>query len=77
MNIRRYETFPFYVQPGAVKLAGFEDTVVRFIDFLVDAHELERNKSDAHKNFVQRSNYVALNFHRYSNETMANCMFDA
>ena len=45
-SIRRYDNFPFYVQPGAKKLAGFEDTVLKFIDFLVDAHELERNKAD-------------------------------
>ena len=46
------------------------------MDYLVDAHELERNKADGHKNFYNRSRYVATNFLRYSNDTMANLMFD-
>ena len=76
LDIRRYDSFPFYVNPGAKKVAGFEDTVIRFLDFLVDAHEIERNKADEHKNQYQRTNYVVRNFHRYSNDTMANLMFD-
>ena len=43
---------------------------------MVDAHELERNKEDANKNFYQRTHFVVNNFHRYSNETMANLTFD-
>ena len=76
LNIRRYDNFPFYVQPGQKKVAGFEETVLTFMDHLVDGHELERNKSDNSKSFYYRSNYVARNFHRYSNDTMANLMFD-
>ena len=59
-----------------MKVSGFEDGVIKFIDYLVDAHELERNKADAGKNFYLRSEYVSKNFLRYSNETMANCMFE-
>ena len=76
MNIKRYDQFPFYVQPGAKSLSGFEDTVLRFLDHLVDAHEIERNKSDVNRSFHNRANYVMRNFHRYSNDTMANLMFD-
>ena len=76
MNIRRFENFPFYVQPGAAKLSSFEDSVIKFCDHLVDAHELERNKNDARKSFYSRANYVFRNFHRYSNDTMANLTFD-
>lgn len=57
-------------------MVSFEDGVIKFLDFLVDAHEIERNKTDAKRTFYQRSNYVFSNFHRYSNETMANLMFD-
>ena len=46
MSIRRYDQFPFYVQPGQAKLSSFEDSVILFMDHLVDAHELERNKAD-------------------------------
>ena len=51
MNIKRYEKFPFYVYPQSRKVASFEDSVLGFLDYLVDAHELERNKSDHQKNF--------------------------
>ena len=57
-------------------MVSFEDSVVNFLDYLVDAHELERNKSDGHKNFYNRARYVSGNFLRYSNDTMANLMFD-
>jgi len=76
MSIKRYEQFPFYVKPMQTKVAGFEDTVLVFFDHLVDAHELERNKADHNKSFYYRASYVARNFHRYSNDTMANLMFD-
>ena len=46
------------------------------MDYLVDAHEIERNKCDAHKPAYARAMYVKDNFHRYSNDTMANLMFD-
>ena len=77
MNIKRYDNFPFYVKPGQVKVQSFEDAVLKFLDHLVDAHELERNKSDHGRSFYQRALYFTANFHRYSNDTMANCMFDA
>ena len=51
MNIRRYEKFPFYVYPTSVSVSGFEDRVLKFLDYMVDAHELERNKSDMHRSF--------------------------
>ena len=57
-------------------MVSFEDGVLKFLDFLVDAHELERNKSDKNMDFYNRTNYVVRNFHRYSNDTMANLMFD-
>ncbi len=59
-----------------MSVSSFEDNFLRFLDYLVDAHELERNKNDVNKNFYQRTNYVVNNFHRYSNETVANLMFD-
>jgi len=46
------------------------------MDHLVDAHEIERNKEDLKKNAYQRNEYVLCNWHRYSNDTMANLMFD-
>lgn len=76
LNIQRYEHMPFYFYPYGQKVVGFEDGVLKFIDFLVDAHELERNKQDSNKTFYSRANYVARNFHRYSNDTIANVMFD-
>ena len=47
-----------------------------FCDHLVDAHELERNKADTNSTQYERTNYVARNFLRYQNDTMANLMFD-
>ena len=76
MNIKRYEHFPFYIYPSSKKVVGFEDSVLKFLDFLVDAHELERNKSDIGKSFYYRAHYTMYNFHRISNDTMANLMFD-
>ena len=58
------------------RTAGFEDGILKFCDYLVDAHELERNKSDIDMSQYERTNYVYRNFHRYSNDTMANLMFD-
>lgn len=76
LNIKRYDSFPFYVQPGVKNVHNFENTIVTFIDHLVDAHELERNKADRKKNSYQRNEYVLSNWLRYSNDTMANLMFD-
>jgi len=46
MNIKRYDHFPFYIYPHGVKISSFEDSFLKYIDFLIDAHELERNKTD-------------------------------
>lgn len=76
MGIKRYDHMPFYFYPQGQAVVSFEDGVLKFLDHLVDAHELERNKSDFNKSFYYRANYVARNFHRYQNDTMANLMFD-
>ena len=76
LSIRRYEKFPFYIYPQGVSISSFEDKVLKFFDVMVDAHELERNKADYSMNFYFRTNYVGKNFLRYSNDTMANCMFE-
>ena len=46
------------------------------MDHLTDAHELERNTQQHYRHFHPRARYVFMNFHRYSNDTMANLMFD-
>jgi len=46
MDIRRYEHMPFYFYPYGQSVVSYEDGVLKFIDFLVDAHEIERNKQD-------------------------------
>ena len=76
LSIRRYEHFPFYIYPQGMKVSSIEDGVIKFVDYMVDAHELERNKMDDGMNFYNRANYVSTNFLRYSNDTMANCMFE-
>lgn len=76
MNIKRYEHMPFYFYPAAKSWISFEDTIITFIDWLVDAHEQERNHNDINRTFYQRSLYVYQNFLRYQNDTMANLMFD-
>ena len=76
MNIKRYEHMPFYIYPSAKSWISFEDTIITFIDWAVDAHELERNKEDKNRSFYQRSLYVYENFLRYQNETLGNIMFD-
>lgn len=67
---------PFYIYPATKSWISFEDTILTFIDWAVDAHELERNKSDKNRSFYQRSLYVYENFLRYQNDTLANAMFD-
>ena len=76
LSIKRYDKFPFYIYPQGMMVSSLEDSIIKFMDYLVDAHELERNKSDGSRNFYFRTNYVSRNFLRYSNDTMANCMFD-
>lgn len=76
MNIRRYEKFPFYIYPGSVSVSSFEDKILNFTDYMVDAHELERRKVNYAESFYQRANFVSRNFLYYSNDTMANCYYD-
>ena len=76
MSIKRYDKFPFYIYPGAKSVSSYEDKFLNFVDFLVDAHELERNKQDSNRSFYQRSGYVYENLLRYTNETVANMMFE-
>jgi len=75
-NIKRYEHMPFYIYPSAKSWISFEDTIITFLDWFVDAHELERNKGDKNRSFYQRSLYVYENFLRYQNDTIANVMYD-
>ena len=76
MNIKRYDRMPFYIYPGAKSWISYEDTVITFLDWLVDAHELERNTDDRNRSFYQRSLYIYENFLRYNNDTMANLTYD-
>jgi ABC-type transport system involved in Fe-S cluster assembly fused permease/ATPase subunit len=76
MNIKRYEHMPFYLYPAAKSWISWEDTVITFLDWLVDAHEHERNNADNNRSFYQRSLYVYENFLRYQNDTMGNLMYD-
>jgi len=76
MDIKRYDHMPFYIYPRAKSWISFEDTILTFLDWAVDAHELERNKADLNRSFYQRSLYVYQNFLRYNNDTVANVMFD-
>lgn len=76
MNIKRYEHMPFYIYPATKSWISFEDTILTFLDYLVDAHEQERNKDDINRSFYQRSLYVYQNFFRYNNDTVCNLMFD-
>ena len=67
---------PFYFYPSAKSWISFEDTIITFLDWMVHAHEVERNKSDKNRTFYQRSLYVYENYLRYQNDTMCNLMFD-
>lgn len=76
MEIKRGDKFPFYIYPGVKEGENLQDRFINFVDMLVDAHEVERNKADFKRNFYQRSYYVYDNYLRYQNETIANLMFD-
>ena len=76
MDIKRYDHMPFYIYPQSRSWISFEDTILTFLDWAVDAHELERNKADLNRSFYQRTLYVYQNFLRYNNDTIANVMFD-
>jgi hypothetical protein len=51
MNIKRYEHMPFYIYPASRSWISFEDTIIAFLDYLVDAHEQERNTDDHNRSF--------------------------
>ena len=76
LTMERGGHFPFYITPSADGWGHQMDKLLVFMDHLVDAHEDERNKQDAFMDFYKRSIYVATNFHRYSNPTLGNLMFD-
>ena len=65
MNIRRYDKMPFYFAPVGTHVVDYEDKIINFVDYLVDAHEEARNPMDKNRNFYQRTNYVIRNFLRY------------
>ena len=77
MDIKRYDHMPFYFYPYAKQWISYEDTIITFLDWMVDAHEQERNSADHTRSFYQRSIYVYNNFLRYQNDTMANLMYDS
>ena len=76
MGIKRYDHMPFYFYPQAKSWISFEDTIITFVDWLIDAHEDARNTADRNRSFYQRSVYFYQNFFRWTNETLANCMYD-
>jgi len=76
MNIKRYDRMPFYIAPAAGKVVNYEDELINLLDWTVDAHEEARNTEDRNRNFYSRAVYAIYNFHRYSNDTMCNLMFD-
>ena len=51
MDIRRYEHMPYYFYPGAKSVISFEDSVINYLDYMVVAHEENRNKEDRNRNF--------------------------
>ena len=65
MNIRRYDRMPFYFAPVGTQVVDYEDKILHYMDFLIDAHEEARNPGDKNRNFYQRTNYVIRNFLRY------------
>ena len=76
LYMERGHHFPFYITHSADHWADHVYHFLDFMDYLVDAHEDERNKQDQGLDFYKRSVYVFKNFHRYSNPTLGNIMFD-
>ena len=76
MNIKRYDRMPFYIAPVGTKVVNYEDMIINYCDWMVDAHEEARNPEDRNRNFYDRSVYLKDNFLRYQNDTMCNMMFD-
>ncbi len=58
MNIKRYDRMPFYIAPAAGKVVNYEDEILNYVDWLVDAHEEARNPEDRNRNFYQRAIYT-------------------
>lgn len=54
----------------------YEDRLIAYLDWLVDAHEEARNKSDHNRDFYSRAVYCFDNYLRYQNDTVCNLMFD-
>ena len=57
-DIKRYDKMPFYFVPAGEGVISFEDRVIKFLDWLVDAHEEPRNTDDLNRNFYQRAIYT-------------------
>ena len=76
MNIKRYDSMPYYFAPTGAKIVDIEDKIINYADWLVDAHEDSRNTGDRNRNFYQRSAYMLNNWMRLQNDTVANMMFD-
>eukprot|EP00997_Jenningsia_sp_PLL12_P007185 NODE_3798_length_730_cov_63.684288_g3201_i0.p1 GENE.NODE_3798_length_730_cov_63.684288_g3201_i0~~NODE_3798_length_730_cov_63.684288_g3201_i0.p1 ORF type:complete len:206 (-),score=68.36 NODE_3798_length_730_cov_63.684288_g3201_i0:111-698(-) len=76
LHMERGSHFPFYVTPWSDGWDGQLNKMLKHLDVLVEAHEDERNNSDQGMNFYKRADYVRKNFHRYSNPTLGNLMFD-
>ena len=76
MEIERGSKFPFYINSSVRNLHKNENTLLDFIDNLVDIHEFERNKDDTARRFYDRLYYVMMNIPRHQNDTMANLTFD-
>ena len=65
MGIRRYEHMPFYLYPAAKQWISYEDTILTFFDWLIDAHEDARNDGDKNRSFYSRSIYFMENYLRW------------
>ena len=76
MNLERGNTFPFYISPQVKESDKSANSLLDFVDNLVDIHEIERNKKDLSRNFYDRLLYSYENHFRLTNDTMVNLMFD-
>ena len=76
MDIKRYDAFPFYIQPWVRSGVNREEQIINLLDWLCDAHEESRNTADKNKSFYMRAVYTYNNFLRYQNDTVRNVMFD-
>ena len=67
---------PYYFFSRAQEIVSFENHIIDFLDWTVDAHEETRNTEDRNRNFYKRSVYVWNNFMRFQNATVSNIMFE-